>query len=124
MHKEEPIDVALEGNSSNAPEPDLSVLREASQHYKKRNPQTGDILLAVEVADSTLAFDLSKKADLYARAGIPNYWVFGINNRRLIVHRQPIEGKYRSIVEYRERESVAPVAAPESQFRVATALVS
>jgi len=67
---------------------------------------------------------LSKKADLYARAGIPDYWVFDINNRRLIVHRQPVEGKYTSIVEYREDESVAPLAAPESQFRVATAFAS
>jgi Uma2 family endonuclease len=77
--------------------------------------------LAVEVADSTLRMDLSKKAELYARAGIPDYWILDVQNRRMIVHREPAAGKYVSVVAYREDESVAPLAAPDSEFPVASA---
>jgi Uma2 family endonuclease len=51
------------------------------------------ILLAIEVADLTLSFDLATKARLYA-AGIPEYWVLDVNDRRFIVHREPIDGRW------------------------------
>jgi Uma2 family endonuclease len=120
VHKEEPIDVSPEDNPANEPEPDLVVLRESSLKYEN-NPQPEDVLLAVEVADSTLSFDLGKKAPLYARAGIPEYWILDVNGRRLIVHRDPAGGKYASVIVYHEHESVAPLAAPGSMFRVADA---
>lgn len=63
-----------------------------------RIPQPEDVLLVTEVAASSLSLDLSTKADLYARAGIPDYWVLDVNQRRMIVHRQPAEGKYSSVV--------------------------
>ncbi|MBV8847417.1 MAG: Uma2 family endonuclease [Bryobacterales bacterium] len=120
VEQENPIDVAPEDNPASEPEPDLVVLREPSEHYRE-NPKPQDILLAIEVADSTLDFDLSKKARLYARAGIPDYWVFDIKKRRVIVHREPAGDNYRSIVEYREHESVTPLAASQAAFQVATA---
>lgn len=121
VRKEDPIGVAAEDTERNGPEPDLVVLREPIQHLGMRRPQPKDLVLAVEVAATTLSMDLCNKADLYARAGIPDYWVLDVNQRRMIVHRQPIEGKYSSVVVYREDESVAPLAAPESHFRVAAA---
>ena len=102
------------------PEPDVAVLR-APLEELMRKPLPEDVLLLVEVAASTLAMDLSTKADLYARAGIADYWVLDVNQRRMIVHRDPVTGKYSSVVVYREDESVAPLAAPESHFRVAAA---
>ena len=123
VRKEESIDVYPEDNPTSEPEPDLVVLRESGEKFAQSNPGPQDILLAIEVADSTLSLDLSKKALLYARAGIADYWVLDVNKRRLIVHRDPVAGKYTSIVEYREDESVAPLAAPESEFRVAAAFV-
>jgi Uma2 family endonuclease len=119
--KEEPIEVASEDNETNRPEPDLAVLRQPSQQLGLRNPCPEDILLAIEVADSTLDTDRSTKAALYARAGIPDYWVLDLNRHRLIVHREPVGGKYTSVVEYLEHESVGPLAAPQSEFRVAAA---
>ena len=54
----------------------------------------------VEVADSTLAFDLNTKAALYARAGIPEYWVLDVKGQRLMVHRDPSGGRYQSVIAY------------------------
>jgi Uma2 family endonuclease len=114
--KDDPVNV----DENNEPEPDLVVLRTPLQELG-RKAQPEDVLLVVEVAASSLAMDRSIKADLYARAGIPDYWVLDIENRRMIVHREPTGGKYNSVVAYSEEESVAPLAAPESEFRVRTA---
>lgn len=114
------IDLAPSDNPSNEPEPDLVALRESFQELKAR-PQPENVLLVIEVADSTLLFDLATKAPLYARAGIPEYWVLDVNSRRLIVHREPIDGTYTSVLAYHEQESVAPLSAPRSEFRVAAA---
>jgi Uma2 family endonuclease len=122
IHKEDPIDVAAEDNEHNQPEPDLVVLREPILKKPARHPQPEDVLLAIEVSDTTLATDRSLKAALYARASIPEYWILDLKKRRLIVHRQPSEGQYASVVGYGEDESVAPLAAPESPFHVAAAL--
>jgi Uma2 family endonuclease len=120
IQKEDPIDVAPEDNEGSEPEPDLTVLRAPRGAYRS-NPGPPDILLVIEVADSTRSFDLSKKADLYARAGIPDYWVFDTNQREVIVHGEPGHGKYSSVSVYREDESVAPLAAPQLQLKVAAA---
>jgi Uma2 family endonuclease len=77
--------------------------------------------LVVEISDSTLGFDLTTKAELYARAGIVEYWVVDVAARRLIVHRDPREGLYRAVTAYAEQESVAPLAAPHSALAVAEA---
>jgi Uma2 family endonuclease len=121
VRKEDPIDVATQDNEHNEPEPDLVVLKEPIQNLQMRRPGPEDVLLAIEVADSTLRMDRSKKADLYARAGIPDYWILDMQNRRMIVHREPAAGKYGSVVAYRADESLAPLAAPDSEFRVAQA---
>jgi Uma2 family endonuclease len=116
VHKEDPVNVS----ERNEPEPDLTVLH-VPVHELRRKPQPGDVLLIVEVAATTLAMDLSTKADLYARAGIPDYWVLDVNQRRMIVHREPVAGKYSSVAVYSENESVSPLAAPQSEFRVTAA---
>jgi Uma2 family endonuclease len=113
-----PIDVAPEDNPSNEPEPDLIVLKRDLSHFTNENPRPQDLQLVVEVADSTLRFDLTTKATLYARAGIVEYWVLDISGRRTIVHRDPQLGRYAYVAAYDGEESVAPLAAPESSFRV------
>lgn len=116
-----PIDVAPEDNPTNEPQPDVIVLKRSFTKFQTGIPGPADLELVVEVSDSTLLFDLSVKARLYARAGIPDYWVLDVNGRRLIVHRGPVEGHYTSIVSYGEDESVAPFSAPQRPFPVADA---
>ena len=113
-----PIDVAPEDNPSNEPEPDLIVLKRDFSHFTSENPRPRDLQLVVEVADSTLGFDLTTKAVLYARAGIVEYWVLDIAGRRMIVHRDPRAGRYASVTPYGSEERVSPLAAPESSFRI------
>ena len=119
VNSEAPIDVAPEDNPTNEPQPDLFVLRPDYSAFRSGTPQPQDLRLVVEVADTTLAFDRTVKAGLYARAGIVEYWILDIPGRRLVVHRDPQAGKYRSIVAFSEHESVAPLSAPDSPFRVA-----
>jgi len=118
VNQEAPIDVAPEDNPTNEPEPDLIVLTKPSREFKD-NPQPADLRLVVEISDSTLGFDLTTKARLYARARIVEYWVVDIPGQRIIVHRDPQAGKYQSIVAYAEQESVKPLASPDHEFRVA-----
>jgi Uma2 family endonuclease len=118
VNLEAPIDVAPEDNPTNEPEPDLIVLSRPSHEIRDANPRPEDLRLVVEISDSTVAFDMTTKAPLYARAGIVEYWVFDIPARRIIVHRDPREGHYESVTAYSEQERVSPLAAPGQEFFV------
>jgi Uma2 family endonuclease len=121
VNPEAPVDVAPEDNPTSEPEPDLIVLARELSHFQRYNPRPEDLRLVIEIADSTLAFDLTTKARLYARAGIRDYWVLDIARRRMIVHRDPQAGCYTSVAAYGAEESVVPLAAPDSPLRVADA---
>lgn len=81
----------------NEPEPDLAVLKPRADFYETALPMGTDALLVIEVADSTVAFDLRSKARLYAANGVPVYWVFDLPARLLHVHSDPHDGSYRSV---------------------------
>ncbi|HEY3459113.1 MAG TPA: Uma2 family endonuclease [Bryobacteraceae bacterium] len=121
INTEAPIDVAPEDNPTNEPQPDIIVLNRPSWEFKKENPQPTDLRLVIEVSDASVGFDLTKKARLYARAGILEYWVVDIAAQRLVVHREPSGGHYGSVVAYADQETVAPMALPTAEFRVADA---
>ncbi len=118
VNQEAPIDVAPEDNPTNEPEPDLIVFSKPYREFTA-NPQPADLRLVVEISDSTISFDLTTKARLYARARIVEYWVVDIPGRRIIVHRDPQEGQYRSVIAYSEQESVKSLASPDHEFLVA-----
>lgn len=115
--QEAPIAVSSLDNVSNEPEPDIIVVTKELGAYQSNCPTPSDLLLVIEVSDSTLYLDLKTKASLYARAGIADFWVLDVNARRLIVHRNPNEGEYTAIHVYREQEPVSPLAAPQAEFR-------
>jgi Uma2 family endonuclease len=120
VNAEAPIDVAPEDNPTNQPVPDLIVLTRnyIASDFRSTTPQPTDLDLVIEIADTSLAFDLTVKAALYARAGIVEYWVLDVPGRRLIVHRDPQSGQYGSVTAYNEQEGVAPLGAPSSTFQV------
>jgi Uma2 family endonuclease len=121
VNPEAPIDVAPEDNPTNEPEPDLVVLARPSREFVDANPRPADLRLVVEISGSTLGFDLTTKAELYARAGVIEYWVVDVAARRLIVHRDPRQGLYRSVTAYSEEETVVAIASPREDFRVGDA---
>lgn len=83
-----------------------------------------EVKLVAEVADTTLEKDTQLKADLYARLGIPEYWVIDLNGRTVIQHRQPdtTTGRWGMTQEYGENDEVSPQTAQESKVRVADLL--
>ncbi len=122
VQQETPIDVSPIDNPVNEPEPDLAVISCPYTHYPTGNPPASDVRLVVEISHTTLTFDRTVKAQLYARAGIPEYWIVDLEGRRLLVHREPREGQYRSVLAFGGDEHVSPLAAPGSGLAVKDAL--
>ena len=120
VNSEASINVAPRENPINEPQPDLIVLNQPTYRLASGNPRPQDLLLVVEVSDTSLHFDLTRKAALYARASIGEYWVLDVAGHRLFVHREPEAGQFNSVVEYSQHESVTPLAAPESPFLVSS----
>lgn len=100
------------------PEPDLMLLRRKPDFYRSGHPRPGDILLVVEVADTSLTYDRRVKAPLYARAEIPEHWRVEIRHNRVVIHRDPTPEGYRSVRVARRGESIAPLAFPERSLKV------
>lgn len=111
------IDVRPEDNPTSAPEPDAIVLTRSLRGMVGR-PRPQEIRLLAEVSSTTLPFDLATKSKLYARSGIVEYWVLDLDGGRLIVHRDPGGGIYRSVQAYGENEFVTCLAAPDHEVRV------
>lgn len=76
-------------SDSTEPEPDLALLRPRADFYAQAHPQPADVLLVVEVADHSLAYDRAIKVPLYARAGIPETWVIDLDTETVFVYQQP-----------------------------------
>jgi len=74
------------------PEPDISILRPRADFYTKPHPGAADVLLVIEVADTSLAYDLGTNVPLYARHGIPEVWMIDAATRRIRVFRRPVGG--------------------------------
>lgn len=108
------------------PEPDLAVVSGSARDYVG-HPTTA--LLVVEVSESSLAFDRSHKASLYAFAGIQDYWIVNLVARQLEVYRDPIPDaqerhgfRYDDVTTLREGDTISPLAAPRAVVRVADLL--
>jgi len=84
------------------PEPDVAVVRGSTRDYPNRHPSPSDVALVVEVADDSLRRDKTTKRRLYARAGIPIYWIANLIDNAIEVYSQPT-GKGMN-VDYQERE--------------------
>jgi Uma2 family endonuclease len=99
-------------------DPDFLLLRLRDDRYKSNLPSAGDILLAVEAAESSLARDRMVKMPIYARAGIPEYWIADLEHETLIIHRDPRPGGYASVETRSGDDVVSPLAAPDFSFAV------
>jgi Uma2 family endonuclease len=76
------------------PQPDVALLRPRADGYAGAMPTGADVLLLVEVAASSLAFDRDVKAPLYARHGIPEFWLVDVEGRRVVRYAGPAAGAY------------------------------
>ena len=82
-------------NSNSEPEPDISILKADPDFYENQHPKAEDIIVVVEVSDTTLEFDRDVKGKLYASSGIGIYWVIDIFDQVIEVYTQPENGQYK-----------------------------
>jgi len=108
--------------SESAPQPDIAWV--TFRRYADRRPRPEEVSLIIEVADTSLEFDTTVKAGLYAAAGIADYWVVDLVSRAVIVFRDPRAGRYETRLTHRGDIAVRPLARPEAALTPAELFVS
>ena len=101
---------------------DLALLAPESNDYTTRHPSAADVLLLVEVSDSTLRFDKTTKLRLYASHVIPEYWIVNLIDNCLEVYRHPQDGDYLDKTVLSKSDSLTLQALPNIQIAVAEIL--
>ena len=99
--------------ATSEPEPDLALLVRREGGYVRTHPRPEDVLLLVEVADSTLAYDRRVKLPLYAAAGIPETWLMNLQDDVIEAYTDPAPNGYRTVRRHHLRDAIAPIAFPE-----------
>jgi len=113
--------IVLDDNSE--PQPDFTLVRRPWGGYPHEHPRPSDVYLLIEVADYSLGFDLGAKLELYASAGICEFWVVDLTSNHVLVHRRPRNGKFDSVVAIDMSGTVQVEALPEVTFPVAQIFV-
>lgn len=86
------------------PEPDLALLRLRDDYYRDAHPTPADVLLIIEVADTTLAYDRQVKVPLYARAGVAETWIVNLSEEQIETYSGRADGSYQTIANFRRGE--------------------
>ncbi|MEG4308509.1 MULTISPECIES: Uma2 family endonuclease [unclassified Microcoleus] len=94
-------------SADSEPEPDVVIARNRSDNYLSSHPEPADILLVIEVSDSTLKYDRRTKLSLYAESEISDYWIFNLVDIQLEMHSEPYQ-KQRGGFDYRVKRVVLP----------------
>ena len=122
------VQMSLDLSPHSVPDPDIAVVQGNPRDFKSDDNPTS-ALLTVEVSDTTLRFDQYRKASLYARAGISDYWIVDLVHQRLEVRRNPIPDSsqpfgygYASVTILTAADSVSPLHVPQATILVADLL--
>jgi Uma2 family endonuclease len=102
------------------PEPDFALLRQRPDHYRDALPRPADILLLIEVADTSLNYDRAVKRALYARHAIPEFWIINLSAGEVEVCRGPTADGYASLQRFGRDGGVEPVLLPGVRIELAT----
>jgi len=100
------------------PQPDIALLKRRNDFYATAHPQPQDILLLVEVADTTIEYDRSVKMPLYAASNIAEAWIVDINAQTIEVYRQPASNGYQHSQILQRGQSLCIQAFPEINLNV------
>lgn len=102
------------------PERDIAVVRARRDHYRRAHPTPTDVLLLIEVSDTTLAYDRAIKLPIYARAGIPEVWIADLSGHGIERHADPdpVSGVYRSAIRFDRGKTIAALTVPELSLSV------
>jgi Uma2 family endonuclease len=99
----------------NAPQPDIALLR---PDYAGELPTASDVLLVIEIADTTLIYDRDTKIPLYARHGIPEAWLFDIQRQSLSIYLHPAAGGYQRLLSPGPSDTVSPSLLPNVEVKL------
>ena len=107
--------------------PDVFVIEGNARDFRDSHPTTANLI--IEISDTTLSYDRNRKASLYAKFGIQDYWILNLKNRTLEVHRRPSEDdnlyygfSYAEKLPFAETDKVSPLAAPDAKIKIADLL--
>jgi len=95
------------------PQPDVVLLQPRADYYATAHPIPSEVLLLVEVSDSTVDFDRDVKVPNYARSGIQEVWLWDLEENCLEVYREPIANGYTLMQKFERGQQVSPLAFPE-----------
>ena len=109
-------------NAFSEPQPDVMLLRPRDDFYAERHPAPEDVLLLIEVADSSVEYDQQVKIPLYAKSGIQEVWLFNLRDQCVEVYRSPVGESYETILILRGQQEVTPLAFPEVSLTIADLL--
>lgn len=110
----------LKLSENNEPQPDVLVVKPPLERYQERLPTKDDVLLLIEVAHSTLVFDRSIKANIYAALGILEYWIINLQEMQIEVYRNPLPEKklYQEIFVVKLGVKISPLAFPDCEVQL------
>ncbi len=109
-------------NQRSEPEPDIAVVKIDSLDYADHHPTPREVYLIIEVADSSVKFDCETKGKVYAQAGIGDYWVLDVVERKLYVFRDCSNDGYGSETTLGEYATISPLQFPDLQIEVSKML--
>ncbi|MEL6136375.1 MAG: Uma2 family endonuclease [Cyanobacteria bacterium J06626_23] len=118
VHIKAPISL----DEQSEPYPDVTVTVTDPEDFITHHSGPDEILLLIEVADSSLKHDLETKAAAYAIAGIVEYWVLDVDNRRLFVFHQPTASGYQTTKTYTDVDAIAPLFFKDFEIHIADML--
>ncbi len=104
------------------PEPDVTLLRPPFERYQEVHPGPAEIMLVIEVADTSVEHDRSVKIPLYARAGVPEAWLVDLPADRIEVYRDPAGSSYAEVTSVSRGETLTPLLLPDARLSVADVL--
>lgn len=99
-------------NDFSEPQPDIALLRPREDFYTKSHPTSSEVLIVIEVADTSVNYDRNVKLPLYARAGIPESWLMVLPKDVIEVHSQPENGKYKKVQRLKRGKTLVSSAIP------------
>jgi Uma2 family endonuclease len=112
------VQMPIVAGDHSEPEPDVAIVERRDDDYTHEHPSPSDVALLVEVAHSSLTFDLGRKLRLYASSEIPEYWVIDIEHKLIHIHRSPSGKSYTDVTTLQAGDAIAPLAAPACQVAV------
>ena len=109
-------------NQYSAPQPDISILKPRDDFYASGHPEPADILVAIEVADSSVDYDRQVKFPRYAQAGIPEAWLVDLVNDRIEIYALPNEGVYQEIRIVLRHQNIVSRTLPQLKLKASDIL--